>query len=87
MTDEWAYTTEPAKGPLFIGPITDEMVESVMRDLLTAQLAIIETLKSDVREDYRRAMRNHVRSALTRALGAPPLPRPDVATQPKEQHP
>jgi hypothetical protein len=68
MTDDWAYTTEPAKGPLFIGPITDEMVESVMRDLLTAQLAVIQTLKPSVQEDYMRAMRNHVRSALTRAL-------------------
>lgn len=49
-------------------PVSDAMVESVMRDLLTAQLAVVQTLKPAVHDDYMRAMRNHVRIALEKAL-------------------
>lgn len=49
-------------------PISDEMVESVMNDLLAGQVAIIRSLKADVQEDYMRALRNMTRSALVKAL-------------------
>lgn len=53
--------------------VTAEMVESVMNNLMTAQVSVIKTLRAETQEGYMQAMRNHVRIALERVFeGASP---------------
>lgn len=50
--------------------ITDEIVESVMNDLLAGQVAIVRSLKADVQEGYMRALRTMTRRSLEKAFDA-----------------
>lgn len=50
--------------------ISDAAVESAMRDLLGAQVEIIERFNRPLRDEYLGSLRDHVRCALRKALAS-----------------